>query len=159
MRVRLVLLLIGLAVALAACGKPPPGPAPTPTAIAGSPAVVSIAPVELVQKISLTLHTPTPEAATQCVHAGCEIADRNGCLGCHTTDGSDLVGPSWQGLFGKEEQLESGTVLVNEAYITESIMDPGAEIVKGFDNVMIVVPLSQEEIDEIISYMKTLSSG
>ena len=161
MRVGLVLLFAGmvLAIATAACGRPPPAPAPTPTPIGPSPATVSIAPFELVEKVSLALHTPTPVAASACEHAGCEVAERNGCLGCHTTDGTTLVGPSWLGLWGKEEELESGTVVVDEAYLIESIIDPGAELVKGFENVMIIVPLTQEEIDEIISYIKTLSSG
>ena len=159
MRVGLVLLSIVMALALVSCGEPPPGPAPTPTAIAESPATVGMAPFELVQKVSLSLHTPTPVAATQCEHSGCEVAEANGCLCCHTTDGTDLVGPSWLDLFGKEEELETGVVTVDEAYITESILDPAAKIVKGYDNVMIVVPLTQEEIDEIISYIKTLTSG
>jgi cytochrome c oxidase subunit II len=55
------------------------------------------------------------------------------CAGCHTIDGSPGVGPTWQGLFGSEEELTDGTtVTVDEAYLSESILDPNAHIVAGF---------------------------
>jgi hypothetical protein len=41
---------------------------------------------------------PDPEL----VAMGEQLYTEQGCSGCHTTDGSALVGPSWQGLFGKE---------------------------------------------------------
>jgi cytochrome c oxidase subunit II len=59
------------------------------------------------------------------------------CAGCHTTDGATGAGPTWQGLFGREEQMTDGsTITVDEAYLTESILDPNAHIVAGFNPVM-----------------------
>jgi cytochrome c oxidase subunit 2 len=55
------------------------------------------------------------------------------CAGCHSTDGSVLVGPTWLGLYGREEQLEDGTTVVaDEEYIHNSIIDPNSQIVSGF---------------------------
>lgn len=68
---------------------------------------------------------------------GREVAARQGCLACHTLDGTTYVGPSWRGIFGATVALESGErVRVDEAYLTESMMDPQARVVKGFPRIM-----------------------
>lgn len=61
-----------------------------------------------------------------------------GCVGCHSLDGSAGAGPTWQGIYGREEALDDGTtVVVDDAYIRESIYEPNANIVAGFQpNVM-----------------------
>ncbi len=93
------------------------------------------------------------------VELGEQLVNRNACLTCHSTDGTTLQGPSFQGLFGSEEELQSGeTVTVNENYIRESILDPQAKIVNGFQPVMPTYSgtLSDDDIAAIIEYMKTL---
>ena len=91
---------------------------------------------------------------------GAEIAQLQGCIGCHSTDGSQLVGPTWLGLYGSEEALEDGTnVPVDDAYITKSILDPASQITEGFPNVMPATyqdTLSEEDIDALIEYIKSL---
>ena len=82
-----------------------------------------------------------------------------GCSGCHSIDGSTLVGPSWKGIFGHEVTLEDGsTVTADEAYIHESIIQPQAKIVKGFTTVQMPPfnTLSDQQISDIIAFMKTL---
>jgi cytochrome c oxidase subunit 2 len=60
-----------------------------------------------------------------------------GCNACHSLDGVDGAGPTWQGIVGREEQLEDGTsVTVDEAYILNSILNPADQIVQGYQNVM-----------------------
>jgi cytochrome c oxidase subunit 2 len=55
------------------------------------------------------------------------------CAGCHSIDGETRAGPTWLGLYGSEEELADGTTVVaDEAYLTESILDPNAHIVAGF---------------------------
>ena len=46
----------------------------------------------------------------------------------------------------------------DEEYLRESIMDPGAKIVKGYPNVMptFKATLSKEDIDAVTAYLKTL---
>lgn len=104
---------------------------------------------------------PEGEAAAEDpVAVGQRVATSAGCIACHSTDGSALVGPTWKGLFGKTETLADGsTVVVDEAYLHESIVDPAAKLVAGFQDVM---PknygdiLTEAEITGLIEYIKTL---
>jgi cytochrome c oxidase subunit 2 len=85
---------------------------------------------------------------------------RYGCAGCHTIDGSKLTGPSWKDLWGSTVNLTGGqTVKADEAYIIESIKQPGAKIVDGYQNVMPLLPVSDADIQNIIAFMKTISSN
>ena len=82
-----------------------------------------------------------------------------GCQACHSNDGTALVGPTWQGLYGTQEELEDGTtVLVDDAYIAESIRDPNARVVAGFTAGLMPATLGvkDEDIPHIIEYMKSL---
>jgi cytochrome c oxidase subunit 2 len=84
---------------------------------------------------------------------------RYGCQACHSLDGSSKTGPTWKNLFGSKEKLSSGeTVTVNEAYVRESIMEPGAKITKGYGNVMPKMPqITDDQINDIIALMKSVS--
>ncbi len=82
-----------------------------------------------------------------------------GCAGCHSTDGSQMVGPSFKGLFGRTENLSDGsTVQVDENYLRESIVAPAAKVVAGYSPVMppYAGQLTDEQIDGLIAYIKTL---
>jgi cytochrome c oxidase subunit 2 len=90
---------------------------------------------------------------------GAQLRDTKGCSTCHSIDGTSGQGPSWKGVFGHQVTLASGqTVLADENYIRESMMDPGAKIVKGYDNIMPVFQgvLRPREIDGLVAYIKTL---
>ncbi|MEX0662297.1 MAG: cytochrome c oxidase subunit II [Balneolaceae bacterium] len=87
------------------------------------------------------------------------LVSRQGCQACHSTDGSSLVGPSFQGLWNSERTTESGeTITADENYIRESIIEPDANVVEGYDNVMPAYQgtISDRQIDDIIEYIKTL---
>jgi cytochrome c oxidase subunit 2 len=94
----------------------------------------------------------TPEARGQA------LATQNGCLGCHTVDGSALIGPTWFGIYGSQVKLSDGsTVNVDDAYIKESILNPQAKIVSGFETqLMPTFQLTDAQISDIIAYIKTL---
>ena len=63
-----------------------------------------------------------------------------------------------EGLYGSEVELSDGTtVTVDDAYIRESILDPGAVIVDGYGNVMPKFDLTDEEIAQITAYIQTLA--
>jgi cytochrome c oxidase subunit 2 len=68
---------------------------------------------------------------------GERVAAERGCLRCHTLDGTPHLGPTWAGLFERARPLEDGRVVVADAaYLTESMMDPGVKIVRGYSNLM-----------------------
>lgn len=93
------------------------------------------------------------------VELGEVLTQRNACTTCHSTDGSILQAPSFQGLFGSERPLESGeTVIADENYIRESILNPQAKIHEGFQPVMpaFAGTLDDDQINAIIEYIKTL---
>ncbi|GAB5518490.1 MAG: cytochrome c oxidase subunit II [Rhodothermales bacterium] len=55
------------------------------------------------------------------------------CANCHTVDGSSLVGPSFQGLFGATREFQDGTsAIADEDYLRESIINPHAKAVVGY---------------------------
>jgi cytochrome c oxidase subunit II len=84
-----------------------------------------------------------------------------GCVKCHSVDGSPHIGPTWLDMYHRQEQLEGGkTVLVDEAYITESMMDPKSKVVAGFQPVMpsFSGQITPPETAAIIEYIKSLRS-
>ena len=91
---------------------------------------------------------------------GASTADAAGCLACHSVDGSKSVGPTWQGLFGSERPLADGsTVVADEDYIRESILDPRAKVVAGFPDIMptdYANTLSELDIQALIAYIRSL---
>lgn len=123
----LMLVMAGAAILLAACGGTDAG--------AGGP---SSAEIELGEEIFRT--------------GG---ATRVPCATCHTLDGTDLVGPSLEGISGRAAER---TELSAEAYLHQSIVEPGVHIVEGYDNVMnsnYDDLLSAEEIDALVAYLLT----
>ncbi|HET9887305.1 MAG TPA: cytochrome c oxidase subunit II [bacterium] len=104
------------------------------------------------EKASDFIKTMPPEEAGKLVY------QKRGCAQCHSLDGSPGIAPTFKGLFGKQEHLQSGTRTVDENYIRESILQPTAEIVVGFDPVMPTFQgrIKDPEIDVLIAYLKTL---
>ena len=71
------------------------------------------------------------------VEQGRRIAAVQGCFKCHTVDGTQHIGPTWLDLYGRTVKLEGGkTIVADEAYLTRSMMEPNAEVVAGYKNVM-----------------------
>jgi cytochrome c oxidase subunit 2 len=75
-------------------------------------------------------------------------------------DGTPKVGPTWKGLYGSQVTLADGsTVTADDAYITESIRNPGAKIVQGFQNIMpagIGSTLTDQQLQDLIALIKSL---
>ncbi len=131
-----------------------------------------LAPVKIVEEAAFqewitaqkqtAVQAPAQEAAEapSAVEAGRQLAQQMGCTACHSVDGSKLVGPTWKGLFGEEVTLDDGTTVVaDEEYLRRSIVDPGAQIVQGFPNVMpknYKDQLTEEQIQSLIEYIKSL---
>lgn len=83
------------------------------------------------------------------------------CNTCHVKDNSGR-GPVLDGLFGKEVHLQTGdTVLADENYIRDSIVNPAATIVAGYQPVMPTYQgqISEEGLLQIVAYIKSLSAA
>lgn len=64
---------------------------------------------------------------------GKQLFTADGCMSCHSLDGTASVGPTVKGLAGDRVQLSDGsTVTADDAYLAKAITDPDAEIVKGY---------------------------
>lgn len=88
------------------------------------------------------------------------VASSQGCTACHSIDGSASSGPTWVGLYGSEVELEGGgTAKANDAYIEQSIVDPGAEVSAGFSASMpsFEGKISEEDMAALIEYIKSVS--
>jgi cytochrome c oxidase subunit 2 len=91
---------------------------------------------------------------------GAQVSQETGCLSCHSVDGSQMVGPTWLGLFGSQVPLEDGsTVTADEPYLRSSILEPTTQVVQGYPNIMpaAYALLPEEDLAAIIEYIKSLS--
>jgi cytochrome c oxidase subunit 2 len=93
---------------------------------------------------------------------GAQLLQVKGCLACHTIDGSAKIGPTLKGVFGKKEivirQGKEREIVVDEAFIKQTLLQPEIDRVKGFPPIMPPQKglLTDKEIDEIIEYLKAL---
>jgi cytochrome c oxidase subunit II len=95
------------------------------------------------------------------VDLGASLFQRFGCNTCHRAGGTSQ-GPSLTGLFGKTVKLQDGnTVLADENYIRESILDPRAKIVAGYQPIMPTFKglVSEEGLLQLIAYIKSLEGA
>jgi cytochrome c oxidase subunit 2 len=93
------------------------------------------------------------------VAAGAKLFQDLTCITCHRS-GSQGRGPVLNNVFGHEVQLQDGAkVVADEAYIRESILNPQAKIVSGFQPVMPTFQglVTEEQLLELIAYVRSLS--
>ena len=91
--------------------------------------------------------------------AGAKLFTQHACNTCHRPD-SLARGPNLEGLFGKPVSLQNGqTVIVDEAYIRESILMPQAKLVLGYQPIMPTFQglISEEGILQLVAYIRSLS--
>ena len=93
------------------------------------------------------------------VEYGEQLYRSKACVTCHSIDGSRMVGPSFKGRYGAMEAMADGEqVQVDENYLRESILNPRAKIVAGYDPVMPSYQgtLKDKQVDALIAYIKSL---
>jgi cytochrome c oxidase subunit II len=91
--------------------------------------------------------------------AGKMLYQRRGCVQCHSIDGTAGTGPSLNGIYGTTAHMTDGSdVLVDDNYIRESILEPQAKIVAGFQPVMATYKglVSDDDITALIEFIKSL---
>ena len=91
---------------------------------------------------------------------GEKLFEQYGCITCHVTEQQGRA-PSLRNVYGHPVQLADGrTVLADEAFIRESILNPNAKVVKGYKpNVMPVFQgqIGEEGLLQLMVYIKSLS--
>lgn len=102
-------------------------------------------------------------AASGGPHPGLALLEQHGCLGCHSTDGSAKIGPSFKGIWGRKTVILSGTaertITVDEAYLKRAIIEPNADVVKGFAPGMPPYRLKDDELKGMIDYLRGSGQG
>jgi cytochrome c oxidase subunit 2 len=91
--------------------------------------------------------------------AGGRLYRQYNCNTCHDA-GAASRGPVLAGILGKQIKLQSGaTLTVDEAYLRESILQPNAKVLAGYEPVMPTYQglLSEEQILQLIAYVKSLT--
>jgi cytochrome c oxidase subunit 2 len=93
--------------------------------------------------------------------SGQKLFQELGCATCHRSD-TQGRGPNLVGVFGKQVRLNDGrTVVADESYLRESIMNPGTKIVSGFTPIMPTFEgqVSEESMIALVTYIKSLQSA
>lgn len=114
----------------------------------------------------------TPRAAVAAVMGKASVAEGEklyqmyGCMACHSTDGTlqGKVGPSWRGLFGSDREIANSkqkTVKADAEYLRESILNPGAKVVKGFEKFDAGMPiyegiLNEVQVESLVLFIESL---
>ncbi len=103
-----------------------------------------------------------PNKEVDPIEEGYEITRANGCIGCHSTDGTPLVGSTFKGLYGATKTVvtdgKDREIVVDAAYIKKSMTDPGVDLVKGLQPVMPPYggSITDEDMDKIVLYIESL---
>lgn len=99
-------------------------------------------------------------AASPAVKRGKSVYVRLLCATCHSVNGARLIGPTHLNLLGREETLTDGSrIVVDEAYLRESILDPQKRVVKDFPPIMPAMKdkITDAQLDDLIAYLRFLS--
>jgi len=88
---------------------------------------------------------------------GAQLFQEKGCMACHSIDGTPRVGPTLKGLFGKTITVmtdgKERNIVADEAYLQRSLLEPNADVVKGFPPIMPPEKMTVDEINELINYI------
>ena len=110
---------------------------------------------------ALAVKTDAPVSAEE----GRRLYKAYGCIACHAIDDSSLtrLGPTWKGLYGSERRFAGGVVRVtaDDVYLRQSILEPGAKIVEGYERGEVSMPsyagvLSDSQVQSLILFIKSL---
>lgn len=105
---------------------------------------------------------PAAAVNVDIVARGERLAKDRGCFACHSTDGRDGLGPTFKGLYNSRVTVvvdgQEQTVTANEDYLRKAILEPNAQIVKGYQPIMPSQKgiSTDEEINAMVAYIKSL---
>lgn len=94
---------------------------------------------------------------------GVRLLEVNGCLACHSLDGSKGIGPTLKGLFNSEVVVNANgtkrTLKADRDYLKRSILEPQTEVVEGFRPNMpthFKTQLGEKDLNTILDYLESL---
>ena len=93
--------------------------------------------------------------------SGQKLFEQLGCQSCHQAE-TGARGPSLAGLFNKQVELADGrTVVADDSYLRESILNPQASVVAGYQPIMPTFKgqVSEEGLLQLMTYIKTLQAA
>lgn len=96
------------------------------------------------------------------VEAGRDLFEnRLGCASCHA-GGPQQRGAKLEGIYGKEVKFVGGSsTIVNDEYLRNSILNPGSQVVEGFQPIMpsFKGQVTEEQLISLVAYIKSLSGA
>jgi cytochrome c oxidase subunit 2 len=96
----------------------------------------------------------------EAAHRGAALFEAQGCAGCHAPT-SSIHAPRLAGVFGSKVTLADGrTVTADQNYIRDSILEPGRDVVAGYEPIMpsYAEVLSEDELESLIAYVRSLGT-
>ncbi len=112
------------------------------------------------------IKTPEGESELDKVAVGFNVVKMNGCVACHSSDGTKLVSNSFKGIWGKARKVitdgKEREVVVDEEYVKKSVYEPNADVVVGYNPGLMQsykTQLSEDEVSQIAEYIKSLGDG
>jgi len=112
------------------------------------------------------MKTPEGESDLDKVAVGFNVVKMNGCVACHSSDGTKLVSESFKGIWGKTRKVitdgKEREIVVDAEYIKKSIFEPNADVVVGYNAGLMPSyksQLSEDEVSQIGEYIKSLGDG
>jgi len=71
-----------------------------------------------------------------------------------------MVGPTFRGLYGKQEEVVTKTglqmVTMDDERLRLAIREPSREVVRGYPEQMPIIPIGDDELDRVVTYIKQL---
>lgn len=102
----------------------------------------------------------TAAATLSLPEQGLKLYNSRSCVACHSTTDEVKIGPGLKGVYGHPVKLSDGsTVTADDDYIRQSILNPQAKIVAGFEGKMMTTyqgQLTEEELTALLEFIKTL---
>jgi len=121
-------------------------------------AIIRIVPLDKYTKWLAAL--PVKKVDTSLGH---KVLEKNGCIACHSVDGSKMVGPTFKGLYGSTvEVMTDGVIhkiIADSIYVKNSINEPNKDIVSGYPKGIMKSYnriITDKDIQLINEYLKTL---
>lgn len=157
-------IVLGLLIAAYAVGYHRGQDHPHATAAAGAPPATTTTGTTTTTTTTApsTSGGPVPVTAALVAH-GKSLFTSDGCSGCHSLTGAAGAGPTFKGLAGSTVALTTGqTVSADDAYLEQSIADPDAQVVKGFQKGLMAAAISSyglagkpAEIQALVAFIKS----